>query len=346
MKAIRSIVGFLAFASVLWLPGCSPERPDREIQVISNLAQGTTYTIKWWSAGEFDAAAFASAIQDELARIDELLSNFREDSMIERFNASRTVEAQALPEEMLMLLRIAAAVHRASAGCFDPTVRPLVALWGFDTAAPHVPHPSALAAARTRVGFDKLELIDTQHVRKTIADLEIDMAGIGQGYTVARLAQIAAELGLDNYLIEIGGELAAHGGKPNDEPWRVGIEQPLDAQRAVPRVLILPTERTTAVMTSGTYRHFFEEGGQTYSHILDPKTGRPVQHDLVSVTVLHSDPTLAGAWSTALLCLGPEQAAVTAEREGLAALLLVRVGESIQERRSTSLDEGWLGVLE
>jgi thiamine biosynthesis lipoprotein len=334
---------FALALSVFLAAGCT-RAP--ELQTISNIAQGTTYTVKWWTSADFDAREFASAVENELARIDELMSNYRDDSVLERFNRSRTTAVQTLPEELVEILKIAAAVHEASAGCFDLTVRPLVSLWGFDTATPSVPDTASLTAARARVGFDKLELIDQQHVRKTVDDLEIDMSGIGQGYTVTRLVQLAVDRGLTDYLIEIGGEMAAHGTKPDGTSWRVGIEQPSISQPGVQRVLVLPAERSTAVMTSGTYRHFFEAGGHAYSHIIDPATGEPVKHDLVSVTIIHSDPTWAGAWSTALLCLGPERAAALAERAGLAVLLLVRAGDAIEERRSTSLNEEWKGVVE
>jgi len=342
----RPILWFLILTGAGGPVACSSKAPEQALQIISNVAQGTTYTIKWWGAPDVEPAAFAGAVQNELVRIDELLSNFRDDSAIEHFNAARTVEPQSLPEEIVGLLQIAATVHEESAGCFDPTVRPLARLWGFDTDTPGVPDAAAVAAVLEHVGFGKLEIVDAQRVRKTDPDVEVDLSGIGQGYTVAQLSRIATEHGIENYLVEIGGELAARGHKADAEPWRVGIEHPSAASRDIQRVLVLPAERLTAVMTSGTYRHFFEDDGQTYSHILDPLTGRPVRHDLLSVTVLHSDPTLAGAWSTALLCLGPDRARAAADREGLVALLLIRAGESIEEWRSASLIENWPGVIE
>jgi thiamine biosynthesis lipoprotein len=220
-------------------------------------------------------------------------------------------------------------------------VRPLSRVWGFDGAEPRVPAPAAITAALENVGFDKLEVIDASHVRKAVPALEIDLASIGQGYTVGRLAAILEQLGIADYLVEIGGELMARGQKPGGEPWRIGIEEAGPGHAATVSALALPPDRPTAAVTSGTYRRYFEEGGRAYSHILDPRTGRPVDHALSAVTVLHSDPTLAGAWATALLCLGPERAAAVAERERLAAVLSVETGASLEQRTTTAFRERW-----
>jgi FAD:protein FMN transferase len=343
MRFRRSIA--LAVALTAMVGACSRAPREPQIESISNVAQGTTYTIKWWTTIDVDGRALADAAEAELDRIDGLLSNFRPDSVIESFNTSRTVAIQELPEELVSLLEVAASVHRASAGCFDPTVRPLVRLWGFDSPTPQVPDRVAVERTAERVGFDKLEILDSRHVRKTTPDLEIDLASIGQAYSAGRLAALAEGFGLTNYVVEIGGELVARGTRPDRQPWRIGIEQPLRGRGPIERVIAMPAERT-AVTTSGTYRQYFEAAGRIYSHILDPKTGQPVDHDLVSVTIIDSDPMLAGAWATALVCLGPERAALTADRETVAALMFVRAGDSTEERRSAALEAEFGTVLE
>jgi thiamine biosynthesis lipoprotein len=316
--------------------GCE-RRPA--VQAITGLAQGTTYTLQWWSADPIDRSELARAVATELERIDALLSNYRPDSALERFNATRSREPQALPAELVTLLELAADVHRASMGCFDPTVRPLVRLWGFDGDEPHVPGADAIAAVLPSVGFDKVEIVDREHVRKRREDVEIDMASIGQGYTVGRLSALAEGFGLKNYLFEIGGELAGRGTRPDGRSWRVGIESP---DKGAPlSALSLPSDRVTAVITSGSYRHFFEDHGHAYGHILDPRTGRSVDHALVSVTVTGEDAARTAAWGTALLCLGPEDAATTAEREHLSAVMIVRAGDELEIRESSSFKASW-----
>jgi FAD:protein FMN transferase len=309
------------------------------LETLTGLAQGTTYTLQWWSEDRVDRSALTEAVVAELERIDALLSSYRPDSVLERFNASRSLTPQALPAELVTLLELAADVHRASAGCFDPTVRPLVRLWGFDGDEPHVPAADAIAAVLSSVGFDKLEIVDSEHVRKLREDVEIDMSSIGQGYTVARLSAIADRFGLKNYLFEIGGELAGRGNRPDGTSWRVGIESP--GKGAPLRALNLPADRLTAVITSGSYRHFFEDNGRAYGHILDPRTGRSVEHALVSVTVTGDAAARTAAWGTALLCLGPVDAAATAERENLSAIMIVRAGDGFEIRESSLFSASW-----
>lgn len=308
---------------------------------IAGAAQGTSYSVQWWSAADVAQETLAGAIESELERLDQLLSNYRNDSTIETFNASATTEPQRLPPELIELLRTAERVHRASERCFDPTVEPLVSLWGLDTDEPRVPDSAAIDAVRERVGFDKIELAEGV-VRKLVPGVAIDMSSIGQGYTVGRLAAIASEHGVENYLVELGGEIAARGAKPSGEPWIVGVEDASVAEgggAAIRRRLRLPTDRAIAVITSGSYRHFFEADGTRYSHILDPSTGRPVEHALAAVTVVGTDPTTAAAWATALMCLGPQRGAAVAEREQLAAILQARRadGAGIEEQVTSAL---------
>jgi thiamine biosynthesis lipoprotein len=194
--------------------------------------------------------------------------------------------------------------------------------WGFDGDSPAIPPPAVLEAARAVVGLDKLELIDATHARKLVAGLELDMASIGQGYTAGRLAELLERNGSDAYLAEIGGEVVARGSKLDGSAWRIGIENPAADAGAGPALRLPPAGRT-AVVTSGSYRHYFEADGHRFGHIIDPRTGWPVEHALVSVTVVGDDGATAGAWGTALLCLGPDAASVTAERERLAALFWV-----------------------
>jgi thiamine biosynthesis lipoprotein len=336
------MASLVALAITATAPACSRSPATPAIQAVGNFAQGTTYEVQWWSQEPFDAAELAEAARQELERIDRLLSNYREDSVIERFNASRTLEVQPLTTEIVRLLDIAADVHRRSEGCFDPTVRPLVRLWRLDGGEPAVPSAEAIELARGSVGFEKIEIVSESAVRKTVADVEIDFASIGQGYAAQRLAIVAENLGLQNYLIEIGGELVARGRKPNGEPWRIGIERPDGS--GVQRILQLQGDKPAAVTTSGTYRRSFAAQGRTFSHILDPGTGWPVQHALLGVTVVHSDAAVAGAWGTALVCLGPDRALATADREGIAAILQFRTANGIEERHSAPLARDWPNV--
>jgi FAD:protein FMN transferase len=320
----------------------SPPAPS--VRTVTGDAQGTTFSLQWTGGGS--AAEIEAAAELELERIDALLSNYSPDSTLERFNAVRSTEPVELPAELVALLALAKRIHAASAGCFDPTVRPLVRAWGFDGDAPAVPAAAAIDGALASVGLDKLELPDASHARKLQPELEVDMASIGQGYTAGRLADLLERYGSTNYLAEIGGEIVARGAKPGDVAWRVGIENPVSGDPAG-RALRMPAASRTAVITSGSYRHYLEADDRRYGHIIDPRTGWAVEHGLLSVTVVGSDPALAGAWGTALLCLGPAAALATAENEKLAALLWVDDGAgSVGLEVSAAFAGEWREVLE
>src|SRR5690606_1129026 len=168
-------------------------------------------------------------------------------------------------------------------------------------------------------------------------DVELDFSSIGQGYTASRLATVLESHGIANYLVEIGGEIVARGRRVDGTAWRVGIESPVaaveTASSAVLQVVTIPPgSPATAVLTSGTYRKFFIVEGRRLSHILDPRTLAPVDHTLAAVTVIGNDGARAAAWATALVCLGPDAAFRVAERERVAALLLVEREERVEER--------------
>ncbi len=304
---------------------------------MAGVAQGTTYSLQWTGGGT--EPEIAAAAEQELERIDALLSNYRADSTLERFNAAQSTEPLELPSELVALLGLAQGVHAASDGCFDPTVRPLVRAWGFDGDTPAVPSMAALDTARAIVGLDKLTLLDATHVRKSVAALEVDMASIGQGYTAGRLADILERHGSTAYLAEIGGEIVARGTKPDGAAWRVGIENPA-GERAGPTLRMPPAARS-AVITSGSYRQYLEADGRRFGHIIDPRSGWAVEHALLSVTVVGPDAATAAAWGTALLCLGPEDAAAAAERENVAALLWVGGGDEPALELSRAFSSEW-----
>ncbi|HUQ51273.1 MAG TPA: FAD:protein FMN transferase [Gammaproteobacteria bacterium] len=320
---------------------CTPS-PSPQIRTVTGFAQGTTYSLQWLDGG--GEAEIRAAAERELERIDALLSNYRSDSTLETFNAMRTTAAIELPAELVALFGVAKTVHAASDGCFDPTVRPLVRAWGFDGDTPTVPPPAVIDAALTTVGLDKLELVDATHVRKARVDLEIDMASIGQGYTAGRLGDLLEQHGSTNYLAEIGGEVVTRGAKPGGLPWRIGVEDPVSGGAPGP-ALRMPAESRTAAITSGSYRHYLEADGKRFGHIIDPRTGWAVEHDLLSVTVVGADAAESAAWATALLCLGPTAALETAERENLAALLWTGDGSRPATLEVSRALASWGGLL-
>lgn len=297
-------------------------QPEPKLQTIVGLAQGTTYSIKYWSSDEqvIDKAELKLLIDTEIARIDRLMSNYRDDSVIERFNQQK-VANQPLPldKEILDVLKISAEVNQKSLGCYEPTIKPLFSIWGFKKDKLSIPTPEQIAQTLKIIGFQNLQRNEAS-VTKRIPEVTIDLSAIGQGYAVAQIAKLLQSRNIQHYLVEIGGEMLVAGTKPANKPWKVGLERPIPNSQKINEVIQISGEQPVAIMTSGTYRHYFDDNGVKYSHILDPRSGKPVSHESVAVTVLLDDATYADAWSTALLCLGSEQGLIVANQYHLPAI--------------------------
>ncbi len=311
---------------------------DSSIQKLEGAAQGTTYHISYWSKTSIDNATVANAVKNELDIIDKTLSNYRPDSVIEIFNSTENTDSQDVGAEIVKLVRIAQTVSVATQGCYDLTMKPLFDLWGFRGVAPAMPDEAVIHKLQSRIGMAKLNIIDDSHLRKQQADLKVDLSSIAQGYSVGEISHVLEQLGITDYLVEIGGELQTRGYKPDQQPWRIALERPLPGDMHMQKRITMPKDTQMAVMTSGTYNHYFDFQGQRYSHILDARNGRPIAHDLVSVTVIHEDPTIADAWDTALLCLGQKDGLLAANVAHIPALFIQQQGAELIESKSDALN--------
>ena len=304
-----------------------------EIIKLSGQAQGTTWNVSFWNTANVEPEKIEQALVAELERIDLLLSNYRDDSHISQINRNTSLEAITIEPELALLIEQARKVNIASQGCYDLTIKPLFTLWGFSGNALSLPDPAQISESMYAVGMDKIQ-IHENHLQKKLAATHIDVSSIGQGYSVAKLAEILEANKINNYLVEIGGELQTRGNKPNEQPWRIAIERPLPSAQGFQKLVSIHTTDPVAIMTSGTYRHYFDQDGKRYSHILDARTGSPVTHSTVSVTVIHPDPTIADAWSTALLCLGSEAGMPIANEQQLAVLFIDQTNLTTNESSS------------
>ncbi|MEY3760140.1 MAG: FAD:protein FMN transferase [Methylococcaceae bacterium] len=324
--------GLILFFSLL--SGCS----EQAVQKFEGAAQGTTYHISYWSELPVEVKAVEASVKNELDAIDKTLSNYRPDSVIEKFNSTENADSQEVGNEIVSLVRIAQSVVQASQGCFDLTTKPLFDLWGFRGDAPAIPDEAGVLKTLSKIGMEKLEVVDDTHLRKKQADLKVDLSSIAQGYSVGKISRVLEQNGINDYLVEIGGELQTRGHKPDSQPWRIALERPLPGEQRMQKRITMPKESPMAVMTSGTYNHYFDYQGQRYSHILDARTGRPITHDLVSVTVIHEDPTIADAWDTALLCMGQKDGLQAANAAKIPALFIQQQGTNLIESRSEALN--------
>ncbi len=327
----------IRFIFLFFLVGCDS---PKTVQKFEGYTQGTTYHISFWStAKNVNAISLQQAVDAELKRLDEQLSNYRNDSAIEKFNAANSTEPQEISAEIVSLIEKTRAVSDASHGCYDLTIKPLFDLWGFNGESLTPPNSETLKKVLSQIGFSQLQTIDSTHLRKHIPDLKLDLSSIGQGYSVSQIAGILEAQGVDNYLVEIGGELQTRGKKPDNSVWRVALEKPLSSERSMQKIIGVNQSEPFAITTSGTYRHFFDTEGKRYSHILDAKTGFPVTHQTVSVTVFSQDATTAELWDTALLCLGREAGIEAANKAGIAALFIEQQNNTFNEFNSNALDD-------
>jgi FAD:protein FMN transferase len=313
--------------ALLLLPACQPPVP---VQNFAGLAQGSSYQVSFHADDkEIDTGLLQRDIEAKLREIDRQMSNYRDDSVIEQFNRQQNTTPFALGAEIVALLRQAGLVAAASDGCYDPGIAPLRALWGFADDRLQVPDAAAISAARAASSIRMIEIVDERHVRKQSATVALDLSSIAQGYTARRMAAVLEQHGIVNYIAEIGGEMVLRGARADGNPWQVAIQHPASTDDQVPwqRSVRSASEQQLAIATSGSYRHYLTADGQRYSHIINARSGRPVQHATVSVTVQHSDAALADAWSTALLCLGRGQGMMLAEDYAIGALFIEQLAD-------------------
>ncbi len=305
---------------------------------------GTEYNIKLAALPQaVTEVQLKARIDTELEQINDQMSTYRPASEISRFNGYDGKEWVPVSPETARVVAAAQRISDATQGAFDITVGPLVNLWSFG-AKPidqAVPGTEQIKEVRAKVGRYTVEVRDVPPaLRKYRSDVEIDLSAIAKGFAVDQIVELLKNLGVAGYLVEIGGEIRTRGTKADGNAWVVGIEAPKEFTRGVQEVIALGDR---ALATSGDYRNFFEQDGKRYSHTIDPATGRPVEHNLASVSVVTEDCMHADAWATALMVLGPEIGFHFATERNLAVLFIVR-GEDGFIRRPTPAFKQLFGV--
>lgn len=299
---------------------------------------GTQFTVAIAAGSGIEKEHLRQQIHAALADVDERMSTFRADSEVARFN--RSLSTDWMPVSLQLCDAVARSLELSvlTGGAFDITIGALVNLWGFGPADARIAPPADadIDAAKLITGFDKLHAdCDRPAIRKDHPDLHIDLSGYAKGLAADNIAILLDESGIANFLVEVGGDLHARGHNADGLEWRVAIEKPDGNGRMVKKIIRLSEG---SVATSGDYRNYFESDGRRFSHTIDPATGRPVIHQLASVTVVSHSAAHADALATALMVLGPENGLAFAERHGLAAYFLLREGNEITERASTRFE--------
>ncbi len=227
------------------------------------------------------------------------------------------------------VLELAREIHRATGEAFDPTVGPLVDLWGFGPSPRErsTPDPERIDALRAKLGYDALSLEPRAGTVTRQRDIRIDLSAVAKGYAADRVAELLRDNGVDRYMVEVGGEMALSGQNDRGIPWQIAVERPVSGQRMVQQVVAITD---VGLATSGDYRNYFEEEGVRYSHTIDPRTGRPVSHKLASVTVAADTSARADAFATAFMVMGPDKTLAFAREQDMAVFVLVRSGAGFE----------------
>ncbi|MDD7912042.1 FAD:protein FMN transferase [Pseudovibrio exalbescens] len=326
---------------VLLLAACSPDEDTRDEIKFSGNTMGTTYHVRVIKGDNpMVGTKLQQAINNSLRATNQSLSNWIPTSEVEEFNKSTSTEWTPVSADFSDIMQSSLRLHEMSGGRFDVTLAPLIDLWGFGPSedVPDEPSLEAINEALNAVGMTTMLEFETNPpaLRKVNPDTTVNLSAIAKGFGVDKIAQTLEANGFNEYLVEIGGDLFARGMNSKGTPWVVGIEKPDPTQRVLQRVIRV---ENLGMATSGDYRNYKEVNGQRFSHIIDPVTGRPINHTLASVTVLAESAALADGLATAIYAMGPEKGMELAERENLPVYMIVRSGDGFIEKASNAFQK-------
>lgn len=288
---------FVIMAATACMVSCRQAEPIR----LFGEAQGTYYSVQYFDPQQRDLQPQVDSL---LLAFDRSASLWVNSSLLRLLNANLT---DSVDDILATLLAHSQEICTYTEGAFDVRIGRLVQAWGFSFKQRSEPDSATLAtllcAARGTVGIGP-----DGRLHKENPDTELDFNAIAQGYSVDLLARMLDSLGIASYLIDVGGEVIARGAKPDGSPWKVGIERPAEERYSEPVVQTTIVLADASVVTSGSYRKYYERDGMRYSHTIDPATGRPVQHTLLSVSVVEGEAWLADAMATAYMVMGLDRA--------------------------------------
>ncbi len=333
----------------LFISGCNPNsdsgvtRPSdvaaSKIYEISGPIMGSSYHIKVvLTPDEQLLQNLRVGVSETLTRVDRLMSTYKQESEISQFNIAPQNQWFSVSAETFEVIALGQAISTKSEGYYDMTVGPLVNSWGFGpTGKPiKVPDEGQLQSALNRVGFGFLKLDAESSAISKAADIYLDLSSIAKGYAVDRVANYLEQNGVTDYLVEVGGEIRANGYKPGQETWRLAIESPTVEQRSIYKVIELTN---AGLATSGDYRNYFEENGVRYSHTINPFTGKPVQHQLTSVSVVRPTSAEADAMATMFMVMGTERGYQFAVENKIAAYFIYRSATGFQSKSTLQFEK-------
>lgn len=315
------------------------------IYKISGQTMGTTYHISWVGQSPQASEMLKQKVDERLVAINKSMSTYDPTSELSLINQNKGPKDKLgwflVSNDLKEVLGLSIDVWYDSQGAFDVTVGPLVNLWGFGPQArpEQVPEQSEIDKLLKNIGTDQLELDLSAPALYVATPQYIDLSAVAKGWAVDEVGKVLERQGIHSYLVEIGGEIAAKGKKPDDQSWRIAIEKP---EQLLKKTAMLVIELDgVGVATSGDYRNYYEEEGVRYSHTIDPSTGYPITHNLASVTVVHPSTGAADAWATAITVAGPEKGLELAEKNNLMVYMQIGEGANFIERYSSAFKQAF-----
>lgn len=261
---------------------------------------GTTYTISYQCDSNLH-----NKIKAELQKIDNSLSTFNKQSTITLINRNEKSEADSM---LAKVFTLAQEISAETNGAFDITVAPLVNAWGFGFDCTTAPTPEAIDSLKQIVGYGKVKLVDGKIIKQD-PRVQLDCSAIAKGFGSDAIANLLRAHGIKNFMVEIGGEIVTCGNSPKRKPWKIGVTKPTEDSLGISKELQTVLNVTDKAMaTSGNYRNFYYKDGKRYAHTINPATGYPVEHSLLSATVLTDNCATADAYATAFMVMGLEKA--------------------------------------
>lgn len=314
---------WLALIGLAFFVSCSEQNTNIPIPTeLHGRTMGTSYSVKYFTELDISPNELKQKIDEALIDVNNKMSTYQADSELSLFNQDKSLQPYALSHDTAYVMQRSLELAFMTQGALDVTVGPLVNLWGFgpDAKPDKIPTAKMVADTKKYVGVDKLSLVG-QTATKMHPNLYVDLSAIAKGFGVDKLAELLLKKGISDFIVEIGGEMRLHGAKPSGDAWRIAIEKPVSGQRDVQQVI---EPGNNALATSGDYRNYFEQDGIRYSHTIDPKTAKPINHKLASVSVIAEDCTTADGLATAINVMGPIKGLEFAKKHNLAVYLVVK----------------------
>lgn len=328
------------FLLCLCVTACDRGAGNGEVSHFTGSVMGTWYMVK---VVDLPHDLTAARIDKEIARllqdVDARMSTYRSDSELSRFNAAKTTQWFPVSDDMLSVVAEALQVSKTTNGAFDITVGPLVNLWGFgpEQHPDRVPEERQIQSEMKRVGYQHVHIRKAPPaLRKDLEEIYIDLSALAKGYAVDKVADHLESLGVTDYMVEVGGELRLKGHNATGTPWKIAVERPSPGIRDIYSIMLVEDK---GVATSGDYRNYFEKDGRRYSHTIDPRTGRPIDHRLVSITVIADTSMHADAMATALMVAGPDEGGRLAARHEIAAYFIVKSADGLSAKATESFEK-------